>query len=93
MTVNGVSMQEVYYHDGKRKNARRTRDMINLLNEISKDKKLVTMEEYVEKNRLICDFYKKCSIEGFMCGVFDPTLNQNSLECVGSAEYGIRIPF
>ena len=75
MTVNGVSMQEVYYHDGKRRNARRTRDMINLLNEISKDKKLVMVEEYVEKNRHICNLYRKCSLEGFMCEVFDPTLN------------------
>ena len=93
MTVNGVNLQEVYYHDGKRKNARGTRDMINLLNEISKDKKLVMVEGYVEKNRHICDFYRKCSLAGFMCEVFDPTLNSDFLEYVRSAKYGIRIPF
>ncbi|GAV02695.1 hypothetical protein RvY_13229 [Ramazzottius varieornatus] len=93
MLVDGVSLQEVYYHDGKMKKARETREMVDLLNGISKDKKVVMLEEYVEKNRHACDFYKKCSLEGFMCGVFDPALSQGPLECVGPSESGIRIPF
>jgi cysteinyl-tRNA synthetase len=78
--IDGVSVEEAYYnhryHEDKSisfgsQPAQHTKHQLAMVDRISKDKKVVFLIEYVDKNRFICDFYKKCAISGYICGVFD----------------------
>ncbi|OWA53901.1 hypothetical protein BV898_18320 [Hypsibius exemplaris] len=82
MMVDGVSAEDVYFQDGKVRRSGETKSKVELLKRAALDKKVVLVEEYVEKNRSVCEFYKKCAMDGFMCGVFGADLVGVTRDCV-----------
>jgi uncharacterized protein (TIGR01370 family) len=88
--IDGVSCEEVFYKHSKNADgslsfesqpSSYTASQMTLLDQILKDKKAVILMEYIEKNRYICQFYKKCAISGYICGVFDLNTPGLAREC------------
>lgn len=81
--VDILSVQEVWFDaNGKSKSANWTQSQLDILRRASNAKKVVMLEEYVEKNSQVCMFYKKCTLEGFLCAVLDGLLTGIHRDCI-----------
>ena len=94
--LSSKCLQEVYYkhtYDDnaalsfQRQPADYTAEQLAILKDIASAKKTVLMVEYMEKNRDICAFYKKCYISGYSCAVYDWNSSDSpARECFSESE-------
>ncbi len=75
--IDGLGAEDVFYNDDESQNVAETTHKLTYLRQAIFDKKFVLSIDYTADKKSICDYYKKCEEQNFLCMVSNRDLNLN----------------